>query len=121
MDAADGVIDGRSFGQNIGVPRPTYGMGHSAPTYTQPMTQSYGAPTYSQPMPSMGAGYGSGYSAPTYTQPMQSIALAANPQQAMQMDAADGIMDGRSFGTSIATPMASPYGAQSYGTPPTYG
>jgi hypothetical protein len=55
-----------------------------------------------------------GYPAPVGYNPYAPTVVAGNSAQALAMDAADGVIDGRSFGANVA---ASAYGAPAYGAP----
>eukprot|EP00993_Chasmostoma_nieuportense_P001093 NODE_2002_length_1308_cov_229.707028_g1905_i0.p1 GENE.NODE_2002_length_1308_cov_229.707028_g1905_i0~~NODE_2002_length_1308_cov_229.707028_g1905_i0.p1 ORF type:complete len:416 (+),score=38.42 NODE_2002_length_1308_cov_229.707028_g1905_i0:49-1248(+) len=118
LDAADGRIDGRFFGSQI--VGGGYGAVAQAPISYAPVRAapiSYGgyAPAYSYggyAAPAFGGytAYG-GYAASPYA-----YGAAATP--AAQLDAADGVMDGRHFGSRIVgggygagvAPAFSPYG-----------
>uniref|UniRef100_A0A7S1I5V3 Uncharacterized protein n=1 Tax=Eutreptiella gymnastica TaxID=73025 RepID=A0A7S1I5V3_9EUGL len=106
MDAADGRIDGRCFGAPVAVQgaQPGYGAPMGMPMGGAPMAmapqmpyaQPMGAPmSYGQPM--MGGapmGYGQPMGAP-------GMVVAGSAQAAFAMDAADGVLDGRNFGSNI--------------------
>mmetsp|Transcript_93459 Transcript_93459/g.157094 ORF Transcript_93459/g.157094 Transcript_93459/m.157094 type:complete len:378 (+) Transcript_93459:30-1163(+) len=102
LDAADGVIDGKYFGSQVAVAAPTY----AAPATYAPATYApaaYAAPTYAAPAPVT-------YAAPTYAAPV----VAGTQSSALALDAADGVIDGKYFGSQVAV------AAPSYVPPATF-
>lgn len=145
LDAADGVIDGRYFGSQVAVTRPTYTapMTYAAPvSYAAPAPMAYSAPTYAIGAPTQAAAYsldaadgridgryfgsqvavtspsscspcnptpyGAMYTQPTATAPSQAAAF--------RLDASDGVIDGRYFGSPVAVTH---HHHQSYAAPTT--
>jgi len=54
----------------------------------------------------------------------QGMVVAGNQQQALQMDAADGVIDGRAFGAQVgvaAGGYGQQFGAQQFGAPQQFG
>lgn len=83
LDAADGVIDGRYFGAPIaGRPAP---WGMTAPTYVA--TAPYAAAPYA--------------AAPYAAAPYTAAPFAGPGAAALALDAADGVIDGRYFGSPV--------------------
>jgi hypothetical protein len=88
LDAADGVIDGKCFGANVGVAAPA---AYAPQMYSAPV--SYAAPV----------SYGYAAQAPVaYAPAPTGYAVAPNQASAFALDAADGVIDGRTFGTPVA-------------------
>eukprot|EP00996_Jenningsia_fusiforme_P000735 NODE_1665_length_1451_cov_423.370899_g1504_i0.p1 GENE.NODE_1665_length_1451_cov_423.370899_g1504_i0~~NODE_1665_length_1451_cov_423.370899_g1504_i0.p1 ORF type:complete len:258 (+),score=38.29 NODE_1665_length_1451_cov_423.370899_g1504_i0:526-1299(+) len=108
LDAADGVMDGRFYGSRIiegGARYPAYsGYGYGYGTRALGASYYDAAPTYVR---------GAGYSA--YPRPLTRYAGGSTAER---LDAADGVMDGRFFGSRIVEGRGTPYA--SYGYPATY-
>jgi len=81
LDAADGVLDGRFFGTQLAVAGPQY----AGPQYAGPQ---YAVPSFA---PAFAPG---GYAPGLVAAPTQGAAFA--------LDASDGVIDGRYFGSQVA-------------------
>jgi hypothetical protein len=123
LDAADGVIDGRYFGSPI-AGRSAFPASFAAPAFAPTFAPSFAAPAYATSF------------APSVVAP--SFSPFGGASSALALDAADGVIDGRFFGspiaggvssfaapsfaspftTSYAAPMVSPFGASAFGASP---
>eukprot|EP00993_Chasmostoma_nieuportense_P001909 NODE_2749_length_1103_cov_96.844262_g2624_i0.p1 GENE.NODE_2749_length_1103_cov_96.844262_g2624_i0~~NODE_2749_length_1103_cov_96.844262_g2624_i0.p1 ORF type:complete len:347 (+),score=44.94 NODE_2749_length_1103_cov_96.844262_g2624_i0:42-1043(+) len=124
LDAADGRIDGRYFGSRIVGGGYGAGVAPAYSAYSPYAAIAYPTPAYGTYAPAPAYSYG-GYAAPAYGGYTAYGGYAASPYAygaaatpAAQLDAADGVMDGRHFGSRIVgggygagvAPAFSPYG-----------
>eukprot|EP00992_Anisonema_acinus_P015800 TRINITY_DN9896_c0_g2_i2.p1 TRINITY_DN9896_c0_g2~~TRINITY_DN9896_c0_g2_i2.p1 ORF type:complete len:462 (-),score=116.00 TRINITY_DN9896_c0_g2_i2:58-1389(-) len=95
LDAADGVIDGKYFGAPITTAAAPSTLAGATTSYRSPMATSY---------------YGTGALA-------RPPAIATTPGNALALDAADGVIDGKHFGSQI-TAAPTGYSTSLYGRAP---
>lgn len=99
LDAADGVIDGKFFGRQIVQSRPAF---PATAGYSVPSTPFFGGNyQYSAPAASFAPAV---YSGPQiYTQAYNPVSVIPQQNSALALDAADGVIDGKFFGSRIAS------------------
>eukprot|EP00999_Lentomonas_sp_LEN2_P000448 NODE_1449_length_857_cov_142.379452_g1332_i1.p1 GENE.NODE_1449_length_857_cov_142.379452_g1332_i1~~NODE_1449_length_857_cov_142.379452_g1332_i1.p1 ORF type:complete len:269 (-),score=123.99 NODE_1449_length_857_cov_142.379452_g1332_i1:50-772(-) len=136
LDAADGVMDGKCFGRPIvqGGAAPAFGGAYPATFAGAAPVAGYGGFAGAYPATFAGAGYPGAFAGAGYPATFAGAGFGAS-NAALALDAADGVIDGKSFGrpivqagaasmvpyTGVAAPVAG-YGAGlGYGAYPAAG